>query len=430
MNRPGVRLAGLAALWIVGGGCMVGCNVPEQSPRTNKASWSWTAIVLDTGRPLAVRIDAARSVDLQSEQAWSALSRVGWSMRESSRLRVAALSAMVAADATRLWEEAASRWPEEPSGEVEQFLLHAVRDGGESGAAAVLMRWASDRDDALAVETLLAWLGDDGPWAWRVAAWRVLTDGQDRASVEVWLGASKRQGTQPTLVTDLHATVGVLGYWPVRSWELYALRRAMTQTTADARTRFEAFAEQAMRLPTAHRQATAMRHVAWMSAVPEVVRPRLIAETPANHGENAMDALAAAWLKACLQDATIAKDLFAQADADHADDRSEHGGMVMFDAQGSAAFQPYAPAQRRHDRAYIAPASLTLALGQAAATYHFHTERHANAQHAGPGTGDRRAVEQSATLMVVLTFLDRDTLPAHLAGPGDQLFDLGVIPRP
>lgn len=449
-----VALAVRAVVIFLGTAGLLACEVPTKS--RGSAETPRAMAVLSDSVSIERRMEAARSMNLQDDAVWSSVASVAWSAREPNRLRLALMQMMVKADPARFWSDAEARWRGERSPAVHAFLREASAGAGEHAAAAFLLRWAElehtperyrqrseDWLSMLSIDPLASpgdtahavlwdWLASERPWVWRVAAWRVITDLADGRHRQ--LGAALRgrfdQSARSPFMADLRATVDVLGVSPTRGWELYTLRTMRSQPHADGHTQWHAFAAKAFRLPRQEQDDLAMRHAAWLTSAEGVEQIAMLENASDHARRNGMDARVAAWLAQQFQDPALVRALFAQADADHADANSEHGGLVTLDAEGRARLRAYAPAERRHDRAYIAPASLSLNLGEAVATYHFHAERHANAEHAGPGSADRRAVEENATLMVVLTFLDRDTLAVYVAAPGDQLFDLGVVRRP
>lgn len=402
------------------------------------------------------RLRAAESLDPRQDGAWRVLSVPAWSANEPTRLRLALLQRLHQANADRFWNDAIANWRYESNREVDRLLVDASRDAGESAAAALLLRWA-DREplqyprERLAYRThwlaaqsalppdglggeasarLFAWLDSNRPWAWRVAAWRVLANWYEHRSLEAALIAHAKEGEANALLLDLRAVVGVLGALPTRGWELYTLRAMRSDRDARGDSAWQNFAALAVRFTPDERRHLSMRHAAWVTRATTIDKPALSHDQAFDDASNQIDARVARWLQQGLLSPLTTNELFAQADADHADPSSEHGGLVLLSDAGGPVFTAYPPVERRHDRAYFAPPSLSLDLGRAVATYHFHAERHRNGKYTGPGFGDRRAVEASATNMLVFTFLDRDTLAVQMASPGEQLFDLGVIRRP
>lgn len=125
--------------------------------------------------------------------------------------------------------------------------------------------------------------------------------------------------------------------------------------------------------------------------------------------------------------------LFAQADADHADPASEHGGGLLRAAGGGGAWraEPFASARRAGDHAYATPADLLAALyRRGLAHYHFHAQRHHHGAYAGPGPGDLDFAAHSGLLCLTLTFIDSDHLNVDAALPDRSVIDLGCIRRP
>jgi len=130
-----------------------------------------------------------------------------------------------------------------------------------------------------------------------------------------------------------------------------------------------------------------------------------------------------------LQWPSVRRDLFTQADADRRDDTTEHGGvLVMGDEQPVAV--AVEPVIRRHDQAYYTPQRAMELMYTGLAHYHFHAQKHDNAEYAGPGAGDLTFADNTGAACVVLTFIDRDTLNADFYTEGGIVVDLGHLQRP
>ena len=130
-----------------------------------------------------------------------------------------------------------------------------------------------------------------------------------------------------------------------------------------------------------------------------------------------------------LNDPDLRAALFAQADADHLDRSTEHGG-VLEDRKGRLAARAYPPMVRRHDRRFYASPEMIRAMYHAVAHYHFHAQEHANRRFAGPGLGDVKFTDRIGASCVVLTWIDRDRMNVDYYQPGGIVLDLGVIARP
>lgn len=143
------------------------------------------------------------------------------------------------------------------------------------------------------------------------------------------------------------------------------------------------------------------------------------------------DAAAILLADSALRDGAVVQRLFDQADADHLDRSCEHGGVLAFEGGVWAAigFEPR-PAQRAGDRRFIAPPEMLERGAAAPALYHFHANRHGNADYAGPSEGDLVFAAEYGRACLVLTFVDASTLAVDYYQPGGARIDLGELPRP
>lgn len=132
-----------------------------------------------------------------------------------------------------------------------------------------------------------------------------------------------------------------------------------------------------------------------------------------------------------LRDGAIVQALFDQADADHLDRSCEHGGVLTASEHSWTAmgFEPR-PAQRLGDRRFIAPPEMLERGATAPLLYHFHANRHGNADYAGPSEADLVFAQEFGRACLVLTFIDADTLGADYYQPGGARIDLGELARP
>jgi hypothetical protein len=128
--------------------------------------------------------------------------------------------------------------------------------------------------------------------------------------------------------------------------------------------------------------------------------------------------------------------LLEQAEADRADEGSEHGGLLWWPDSGSVRegvglrdlrFVAYPPTQREHDLKYIPSLSLLRDLPLALAHYHFHAQSHDEADQAGPGGGDLRAAARGRFTGLVFTFVGPSQLNADYYQPNGVTVDLGTF---
>jgi hypothetical protein len=135
-------------------------------------------------------------------------------------------------------------------------------------------------------------------------------------------------------------------------------------------------------------------------------------------------------IRSALQDSNLMSQWFDQADADHADTTSEHGGVLTWDEQGALIAKSFPPAERLTDKQFVNPPAAIEAMYAGLAHYHFHAQRHDNAKYARHGPGDLRFTREMQAATLVLTFIDRDTLNVDLAIADQVVIDLGDIKRP
>lgn len=140
------------------------------------------------------------------------------------------------------------------------------------------------------------------------------------------------------------------------------------------------------------------------------------------------DLLAIDLLLDALGDPILVHELFRQADTDLADTTTEHGGVLDM-VDGRFVAEPFLPVIRAHDQMFYSSEALIQRMYTGLFHYHFHAQKHMNAEYAGPGAGDLAFVENLQASAVVFTFLDRDTLGVDYYQPGGVVIDLGVIRR-
>ncbi|MFN3167603.1 MAG: hypothetical protein ACE37H_11115 [Phycisphaeraceae bacterium] len=137
------------------------------------------------------------------------------------------------------------------------------------------------------------------------------------------------------------------------------------------------------------------------------------------------DLVVIAALLETLDEPAVVAELFKQADADHADTATEHGGVITWDENDKPVAKAFAPLLKRHDQVYYASNDCVRAMHTGLAHYHFHAQKHNNAVWAGPGKGDLGFADRLHANCVVFTFIDADTLNADAYFPGGIIVDLG-----
>ncbi|HZW06569.1 MAG TPA: hypothetical protein VFF65_05550, partial [Phycisphaerales bacterium] len=101
----------------------------------------------------------------------------------------------------------------------------------------------------------------------------------------------------------------------------------------------------------------------------------------------------------------LAERLAVQADEDQRDTTTEYGGYIGAAPSGAFAANLYAPrpTQRFSDTRFVASDELLTNGATALAVYHFHAQKHANAEFAGPSGGDVDYARDSGRLCLVFT---------------------------
>ncbi len=131
-----------------------------------------------------------------------------------------------------------------------------------------------------------------------------------------------------------------------------------------------------------------------------------------------------------MQDRSVVAAWFSQAEADHADESSEHGGLLAWQADGSPVARPYAPMMRNHDLKYVSPKQLILDGYTGLAHYHFHAQSMDNTRYAGPGRGDLERIGDLQRLNgLVLTPVGAGMMNVDFYRSDDVVVDLGTIHR-
>jgi len=122
--------------------------------------------------------------------------------------------------------------------------------------------------------------------------------------------------------------------------------------------------------------------------------------------------------------------LFQQGDKDVQDESTEYGGRIYLDDNGDYQAKGYKPQMRVHDLKYISSDELIEALYTSLAHYHFHAQRHRNADYAGPGIGDLKFAKRHRFNCLIFTFIRENRLNVDYYLPNGSVVDLGSIDRP
>lgn len=470
-ERPAARLTLLLAVGVVAAGCAA--PTPDDHLR----------ILAQRDAPGDRRLAALEALGPlrdwpAAEDAPRLLGDIAWSDRTPDDLRIAAIDRLLAADEARFRTELRSRitlverWP------VLQHLFDLAAERGWSDATPALVRSFArtsqvyadaDRPERAALARLhpdrplrdvlvatLTGAEHDTVLVEQAAAWTVLSRTEPPA--DLWSLLVALPPATP-LVRDLQAAAEVLDVLPRDTEGVLWL---MSVRGAEGGRWWQGAADAASTLLPEERAGLELRHLPLLQGVAELgaadrdalldeVRSEIAAKGPqttrtefgalpgpASERLDAQadrltwpDLLAIRTLLAALDDPAVVASLFAQADADHADTATEHGGVLRFasDRAGLVA-ETYEPVLQAHDRVFYSSPELIAAMYTAVAHYHFHAQDHDNADYAGPGGGDLGFADRLRPNALVLTFTDRDTLNADYYQPGGVVVDLGAIRRP
>lgn len=143
------------------------------------------------------------------------------------------------------------------------------------------------------------------------------------------------------------------------------------------------------------------------------------------------DALLALIAARLADDQALATALFAHADDDHKDTSTEHGGVIDEAGAGFAIrrFPPRAN-QRAGDERFIAPDEMLVHGSDALFHYHFHVNKHKNADYAAPSEDDIKYATTHGRACLVFTFISASTLAIDYYQPGGVVIDMGEFNRP
>lgn len=156
------------------------------------------------------------------------------------------------------------------------------------------------------------------------------------------------------------------------------------------------------------------------------------------------DLLSLLILDDALRDPAIVAEMFKQAQADQADESTEHGGVLWAKDQAPTLVlstkdaggigegfvmrgYPPRPAQRINDRTFVASEEMFLQSGRGLAHYHFHAQTPNNASYAGPGRGDGDYADLHGRTCLVITTVRKGVLDVDWYRRGGVVVDLGEM---
>ena len=145
------------------------------------------------------------------------------------------------------------------------------------------------------------------------------------------------------------------------------------------------------------------------------------------------DALIVCVALEALDDPGLASEIFRQADIDHNDRSTEHGGVVTTDGSSDLFFAthyPPRPSQRFGDNRFVASPEMIEQSSTALVHYHFHASELRHAEYAGPSAGDLDYSAHYGRSALVFTFVNGDTLAVDYYQPDRVVVDLGTLERP
>ena len=395
----------------------------------------------DSSASITRRVAAASRLGKRGDAA--SLRRAVWARHDMpAAVRGAALDAWLQSDEDAVWRELDAKVVRLDTPAVAVLAERAVAEGRQDAVPGLLRAWAqpshvaeADRPEGEAISRLVEELpldlflihtvirrpvpGIRTTLSHEVAAWTVLMRRDRRMAL-----TALEMGPQPPteLTKPLRDVLDHFGPLPTNRHEVLALWRVHATPV------WRAAVERAADLSDRKRASIELRHL-----------PVLVTAEGADaaslkplHAEPLTwaDAATVEVLRAAVSHRRVVSDLFEKADADHADTGSEHGGLLMWNAEDGYTFRDYPPARRGRDREYVAPRDLVTDLPTAIAHYHFHATDWNNADAARAGLGDRRLADRLRFNGLLFTPLDRDTLRATFYGPDGVEVHLLDLHRP
>jgi len=431
-------------------------------------------VMADRGQDPSRRVAALRRVPAGQEDApvIGAMWRIVWSDREPVALRVACMDRLIARDADTFWAAAATNLVTVRSPAMLDAVCQRITDARRMDMTGPLVRSLArpakqiadaDRPEAAALESLHA------PQPLGQVLWGVLFE-EDRTTAEqagAWEFLVRVHGVEDVTAEARRLATGHEGPSLGRDLAVFADRVEPLPTNREQMLWLLYLRQDAPHLlpPPADwpRRSAALRHLAVLAAAEPgqralsqedaraAARRRLSGRPFHPRGRDAEDEAYVAPLEERFADhadrlthadlihllavldaldrPSVRAALFEQADADHADRESEHGGVLAW-SDGQVEAVAYPTALRTNDRAFHSSHRLIEAAYAGLAHYHFHAQEHDNSAYAGPGKGDLAFAERMGMACLVFTFVAKDTLAADYYQPGGGVIDLGVIRRP
>lgn len=444
---------------------MVGCSASQPRPAID--------VVRDREADPARRVRAVDQVDISNATARRALYEIVYSDREPAQVRLRASGRLAEHDAGEWARIYARRLPEIDDWDVLRDMLKAgAVTAAREGTGGVIRSWArtstlygdNDRPERAYVERVHgqaaeevlfdAFVGLSGEtFAEQAAAWTVMSRILSPPALRAMLSVAPAT----PLVRDLQATAAVLDVLPRdREGVLWLTHLRTLQGGAWWRRASDA----AARLTPTQQRGLELRHLGPLlyaeegerapdrEALVRRVRSDIAGEVhvrseygptggPASESLEAAadqlawgDLLAITLVQRALRDRELVAELFRQADADHRDDTTEHGGVLRFDSAAGFVASSFPSLARQHDNVFYSPPELIVAMYDGVAHYHFHAQTHRGAAVAGPAAGDLLFADRLRCTALVFTFVEPDTLAVDAYFPGRVVVDLGTITRP
>lgn len=405
---------------------------------------------------------------------WETYERIVWSDREPDALRLKLMRDMHAYNPARFWASAdqnlvrISRW------EVMQPVFDlAVEENRQVFVATLVRSYARpsqryadrDRPEVAAIQKLMpgqpvsqsVWdvlISEDATLKpqHRVDAWVLLCRLETQQQLQQRLATlTPQQAQRSAMLSDLQAASEILDVLPSTREQVVALMRLRNDAAF-----WQTARQRASQLTPEQRRSLALRHLPLLvytdssetSPSPATLRhdlqtkltnKRIVPREDAGGlqprpSERFADyATSLPWgdllglnlILEYINQPAIQQQIFQQADADHADPQSEHGGVLTFN-KGAIAFPPDLTGL---DNRYVIPRRGVQRLQRELAHYHFQVQQHDHADFAGPGLGDIKFAERFGCHSLVFVFVDRDTINVDYYLGDRTIIDLGVISR-
>ncbi|MEM1354184.1 MAG: hypothetical protein AAGH88_04795 [Planctomycetota bacterium] len=434
-------------------------------------------VALDRGQTTTRRLRAVPAIPSGQTDA---LYSLVWSSAHPMTIRTAAVDRLIAEDGPVFWSRIDQRinwvddWPM-----IRLLCDMAVASGTTSFVPTAVKSWArpsttipdSERPERGAIAALVPAVSPEGVVGAYVRSAPDATSGGEALQQSAWavlsrIGGDAEQrrvlaaaGDADPFLGPLRIVALVLDQLPADRESLLRMKSVIAESTADQWQDRRAYRGQRLRegdpgialrhLPAIDRtggyrmerreavflelreRLSGRRHFARGDGAEEAyVEPR--PEQLLDHADRLgrADLLVLLLIDDAMQQKSVRRSLFEQAQADRDDTGTEYGGVLVWDEKGEVVARPFAPAMRRDDRVYFASDACVTAMHTGLAHYHFHAQQPNNAAWAGPGGGDIRFANALHANCVVFTSIDTNTLNVDAYLPGGIVVDMGCIKRP